>query len=266
MLTLILGLTVFISVYVYIYKNINERFTETNVFSEGVESSNKAIEIVISRYNEDLEWLKNEPFTKHPIIIYNKSDNENFHKPENMKKYEKLPNIGRTSHTIFHHIIHNYNNLADVTVFLHGSSDISYKYPKAVKMTNLVETHKDSVFIADKLNDIKTDLYDFQIDQYSSSNHQNFSINPENELVLSEIRPFGKWYEKMFGNKHTQHLAYQDMISVSKRHIQQHPIEYYKKLLAQTTTGSNTETGHYFERAWEAVFYPMDNLMTHKIE
>jgi hypothetical protein len=81
-------------------------------------------EIVIARYNEDLSWLKNIPKTI-KITIYNKGIND----IENMKNLEKikyniikLPNIGRESHTYLYHIINNYDNLADKTIFCQGDS------------------------------------------------------------------------------------------------------------------------------------------------
>jgi hypothetical protein len=223
--------------------------------------SENNIDIVISRYNEKLDWLQNEPFNQIPIIIYNKGVNDDYYKPEKLKNDIKLENIGRTSHTIFYHIINNYDNLANVTIFLHGSSDNWNKYENAVKLTENVKKHNKSVFVASKYDDIKTDMYDFTLDNYSSTDNSNFKVNPENELILSDIRPFGKWYESLFGDIKTNYVSYTDMIAVSKEHIRQHPIEYYENLINQTNTGSNTETGHYFERAWEAVFYPMDGLI-----
>ena len=41
-----------------------EKFTET-----------PNIELVIARYNEDLNWLNEEPFNKYPYIVYNKGNN-----------------------------------------------------------------------------------------------------------------------------------------------------------------------------------------------
>ena len=38
------------------------------------------VEIVISRYNEDLLWLNEYPFNQFEYIIYNKGDNDNFDK------------------------------------------------------------------------------------------------------------------------------------------------------------------------------------------
>jgi hypothetical protein len=72
-------------------------------------------EIVIARYNEDLSWLKKIPKTI-KITIYNKGL-DNIEYPS-----IKLPNIGRESHTYLYHIINNYDNLADQTIFCQGDS------------------------------------------------------------------------------------------------------------------------------------------------
>lgn len=34
----------------------------------------------------------------------------------------------------------------------------------------------------------------------------------------------------------------------------------YEHLLNQVNTHHNPETGHYFERSWETVFYPYSNV------
>jgi len=78
-----------------------------------LETLKNKYQIVVSRYNEDIKWLI--PF-KLITIIYNKGDedlNLNFN-------IIKLPNIGRESHTYLHHIINNYDNLKDRTIFIQG--------------------------------------------------------------------------------------------------------------------------------------------------
>jgi hypothetical protein len=72
-------------------------------------------EIVIARYNESLDWLNKLP-KNIKITIYNKG-NDNIKFP-----FIKLPNIGRESHTYIHHIINNYDKLADQTIFCQGDS------------------------------------------------------------------------------------------------------------------------------------------------
>ena len=43
--------------------------------------------------------------------------------------WERLPNVGRESHTYLHHIVANYDHLASVTVFTQGSIS---EHPKNV--------------------------------------------------------------------------------------------------------------------------------------
>ena len=72
-------------------------------------------EIVVARYSENLDWLKKIKKSKDiKITVYNKGkDDIDF-------PFIKLPNIGRESHTYLYHIINNYDNLADQTIFCQG--------------------------------------------------------------------------------------------------------------------------------------------------
>ena len=74
-------------------------------------------EIVVARYNENLDWLKKIKKSKDlKITVYNKG-------PDDIDvPFIRLPNIGRESHTILYHIINNYNNLADQTIFCQGDT------------------------------------------------------------------------------------------------------------------------------------------------
>ena len=73
------------------------------------------VEMVIARYNEDLGWLKDVP-KNIKITIYNKGEDDISY------PYIRLPNIGRESHTYLYHIINNYDNLAERTIFCQGDS------------------------------------------------------------------------------------------------------------------------------------------------
>jgi hypothetical protein len=78
------------------------------------------IEIIIARYNEDLSWLKKIPKSI-KITIYNKGLDD-IEIPGVKYNIIKLPNIGRESHTYLYHVIQNYDNLSDKTIFCQGDS------------------------------------------------------------------------------------------------------------------------------------------------
>lgn len=69
------------------------------------------MEIVIARYNEDIDWVSN---LNQKYIIYNKGMEIPYYNI-------KLDNIARESYTYLTHIINNYDNLSDYTVFLQGN-------------------------------------------------------------------------------------------------------------------------------------------------
>ncbi len=71
----------------------------------------KMVEVVVAKYEEDINWTKE--FKKSKLFIYDKSDKDN--------GYINLPNIGREAHTYLYHIINNYDNLSDYVCFLQGN-------------------------------------------------------------------------------------------------------------------------------------------------
>jgi hypothetical protein len=86
-------------------------------------------EIVVARYNENLDWLKKIKKSKDiKITVYNKG------KDDINIPFIQLPNIGRESHTYLYHIINNYNNLADQTIFCQG--DPIFHSPDFINLVN----------------------------------------------------------------------------------------------------------------------------------
>ena len=65
--------------------------------------------LIISRFNEDLSWLKKQNNFK--TVIYNKGEEISNQK---FKNIINLKNVGRESHTWLHHIVKNYYDLDDV--------------------------------------------------------------------------------------------------------------------------------------------------------
>jgi len=220
-------------------------------------NDNIDIIIVVSRYNEKLDWLKEEPYNKYSVIIYNKGPNNDFYKPEKLIKVVDIKNVGREGHTYLYHIIQNYEKLNNITIFLPGSNNTDYKIKKSNEMIKKIEETNKAVFLSNKVND----LYDFQLDKYQSSHIENIKLNPENNLELSTIRPFGKWKENTFVDIQIDNVSYGGIFSISNKDILQHPKTYYENLITQLTNSSNPEVGHYFERGWQAVFYPMKDTL-----
>jgi hypothetical protein len=95
-------------------------------------------EIVVARYKENLDWLKKIKKSKDiKITVYNKG-------PDDISiNAIQLPNIGRESHTYLYHIINNYDNLADQTIFCQGDS--IYHSPDFLDLINKYRTKFEPV-------------------------------------------------------------------------------------------------------------------------
>jgi hypothetical protein len=217
---------------------------------------NNRLEIVISRFNEDLKWTTTGIFNNFTYIVYNKGDNDNFEK-SNINKIINLKNVGRCDHTYLYHIINNYNNLSDITLFLPGSLDLPEKNFRATQILYSIKQNPNAVFFGEYCENIQQKFKDFCLSFWKSSNIQNFNKNNEVALHLSEIRPFGEWYKYNFENIISNYVSYWGIFSVDKKDIIQHPLSRYINLINQLETSSNPEVGHYIERSWNAIFYPM---------
>ena len=216
------------------------------------------VEIVISRYNEDLLWLNEYPFNQFEYIVYNKGDNDKFDKT-NVKKIVNLPNVGRCDHTYLYHICDNYNNLSDIVVFLPGSVNIKEKKNKAINiLTNIIKkNYKETYFVGNYCDSVKTHFKNFKIDYHKCVDPRNYIKNSETKLFKCTIRPYGKWYEYFFNDTPASWYTFSGVFSIDKRDIIQHSIERYMLLKNIVGVHSNPEAGHYIERSWGAIFYPL---------
>lgn len=224
----------------------------------------KTIEIIISRYNEDLEWVNEYPFNQFQYIVYNKGVNEDFCK-NNVNQIINLQNVGRESHTYLYHIVQNYEKLSNIVIFFPGSLNLNYKKEKAIKILNNIIFTKfmNAYFVGHYQGDIFESFKDFMLNYSKCTNLQNFSLNPESELQLCRLRPYGKWYRYFFRNIKARWNTYWGTFSIDKRDIIQHPKIKYEILLNTVSNSSNPESSHYMERSWGAIFYPM--IYTEKV-
>jgi hypothetical protein len=88
------------------------------------------VEVVLAHHSEDLSWLSRIPeFKDVHLRVYTKGPQANLNVPiASRASFHQLPNVGRESHTYLHHIVENYDRLADWTVFTQaGEPSFGYK-------------------------------------------------------------------------------------------------------------------------------------------
>ena len=215
------------------------------------------IQIIISRYNETLDWTLEYPFNLFKYVVYNKGSNQNFVK-NNVNKIIDLPNVGRCDHTYLYHIVTNFNNLAEITVFFPGSiGSMEHKKTNSIKILKNILKYKTAIFLGSYTPSVKNTFNSFILNNWTCTDPANSALNPEDKLCPAIIRPFGKWFKYHFGDIKVNYYCMQGVFSIHKFDIIKHPISRYEKLLAAVERHSNPEVGHYIERAWGAIFYPI---------
>lgn len=137
-----------------------------------------SFEIVVARYNEDIQWLN--PYLDHgSVIIYNKG--EVLIDIDPRFKVVELPNIGREAHTFLYYIYNNYDSLKDITIFIQGniSDHISidvYEYINNILYESCVEHGCSQNYMLYKNID-SNNQYNFRIHEYKDKNLGAFECN-----------------------------------------------------------------------------------------
>jgi len=217
--------------------------------------NSRTLEIVVSRFNEDLNWLKEIPtnfYTK--ITVYNKGDTP-IVCPVNNCTVHQLPNLGRDSHTYFHHVIQNYDNLADITMFLPGSVfRKAYKRSQYDRVVEFLSQKRESVIVGAKKARANINVEKgFTISAHPLSNSDNRAKNPNSRLNISSIRPLGAWFAHFFPGEEMGCITHNSIFAVLRDDIRKRSKELYQRLLENHST-KNPETVHYSERTWSTIF------------
>ena len=213
--------------------------------NDQVDNTN-AFEVVIARYNENLSWIESN-FPCDKVTVYNKGlDNLNL--PSNCQVI-KLPNIGRESHTYLHHIIENYNNLANRTLFLQGDpfdhKSFIYNPLSKYKTINTGHICKNiiAVCVYDNLYKMSNSLLNIKWNQTKWHD-----INISNETLLD----FNK---KIFGTKNISNdgkigVVFGAQFAMDKEKITCNSISYHQEIYEIFNNQHPIEV-HYIERLWD---------------
>jgi len=231
---------------------------------EGFQDS-KTIEIVIARYEEDISWAKIFPENFYSrMIIYNKGGEAQFDLPKS--EVNTLPNYGRESHTYLSHVIDNYDNLGDITLFLPGSAWYRDDKQKRVKVIlDYLRNTRDSVIVGHKDDTFIKEANSFSIDSWEVTNEANRKKNPDSKLKAAEQRPLGAWFEKRFPGESLSCVSFTGIMAVSREDILKRPLDFYKKMLEEHSH-SNAEVVHYSERVWKNIFsIPDENCIVDEV-
>jgi hypothetical protein len=216
----------------------------------------RPVKIIVARYNENLEWMRESPFNLFRYIVYNKGINDDFEKC-NVDEVINLPNIGRCDHTYLYHIVNNFNKLNVINVFFPGCLNMENKKNIAKEILYNIIKHKTAILYCNKVGDIKKEFKNFTINNWGSVDEANRKLQKDTTLYPAKLRPYGKWFNYMFGEIKVSYFSLYGILSIHKLDILKHNISRYIELLNSVSVHSNPEVGHYIERSWVAIFHPI---------
>ncbi len=187
----------------------------------------KTKQIILSRFNENLDYLKDNPllFKDYDIIIYNKGPEINNEYIKERCKIINLPNVGRETHSFLYHIIENYNtfekSLYNFYLFLPASF---YKHEKKLEivlsiLTQMINIESANIFYKYLLSKpVYEELYDFTLEEWDATDKENKKLLNKNNSILekSPTRPFGKWYLENIGEIKSNKVSTESSSAASK--------------------------------------------------
>jgi hypothetical protein len=209
---------------------------------------NTNIDIVISYFNENLNWLQYIDYNQiNRLHLYTKSNIQLLSLIKNKKVTQYfLPNIGREAHTYLYHIINNYDKLADVVLFVQGSPNFS---PSPYRGINKLIQPFCSVPMLSHSNNFK-----YSNDLYLNENNKILLWN-KNKLLDTNFT-FTEWFTKFIDKTYPSFpmkIYFEANFGVSKQKILSRDLDYYKRLISQLSE-NNTEAAHFLERSWYYIF------------
>ena len=179
------------------------------------------MKLVVSRYNEDLGWQEN-----YNNIVYNKG----YHLPNTVS----LPNIGREGHTYMYHIVLNYDNLDDYTVFLQG---------------NPFDHTRDLFSKLKEFEDLQDKPDFFQLC------HELLTDDEKGKPHHWDDIPVSNYYNDLFKVPRKEFIYGSGaQFIVSKERILSRPKSFYTKIMNDLEESINPPCGYCYERMWHHIF------------
>lgn len=204
--------------------------------------------VCIARYNEPLtSFVKLIP-ADWDVKVYNKGSLITESLPKHWKIIE-LPNVGRCDHTYIYHIVKEWNNHANSTLFVKASCFYQGgSLPSYFK--TLLNTNPRHGF----MHSTEREPDNWKMDSYETNSKNPHKISQEPPFVLSSIRPVEKWFKTHFPSLRRGEFCGGGVFLVHKDQLQRHLLSTYETILKQVEIGSSNEVGHYLERSYMSIF------------
>ncbi|MBI9111182.1 DUF3431 domain-containing protein [Maridesulfovibrio ferrireducens] len=210
-----------------------------------IELSKEQVQAVVARYSEDLEWVKDLHCF---ATVYNKGETV-------VEGAVSLPNIGREAHTYLTHIVRNYSDLPEFTVFLQGAP--FFHMEEGADCTTLVNLIQATVTKNVPFKGFA--WFRLRCDRLGRPHQMSDPASRGKWSGWGKDIPVGDLYEKLFNRTSPEQFiasAATGLFMVRRDRILTRPLDFYKKALSiiEADPRDTNNTGHAFERLWQVIF------------
>jgi hypothetical protein len=221
------------------------------------------VEVVVSAYRDNIDWLRPLQDAGATIRLYSKWENA----PRGIipaslvgskLRQSHLPNVGMCDHTYLHHIVNNYDSLADWTVFTpDGPHD---HLPDGVCMADAI-TPGDSLRVP-RVWRGRDWGPDGRLNWHLWGDHRDRNGESWKDRYARIITPAKlssvDWMRVFVGfdpdSQDWPGYAPGGVLAVPRRAVTYLPKAFYERLREQLSHSAQPEEGHYMERAWVVIF------------
>lgn len=215
-----------------------------------------ALELVVARYREDLSWLRELGL---PATVYNKGPELDLTLLPPDVALLALPNLGREAHTFLTHILRRYETLPQHTAFLQGNPFAHLAPPEEAAVTPAGLRQKLLELVAKNQPFAGLAWFRLRCDTLGRPHDLADPAKRGRWKGWGRDIPVAATFEALFGAPAPGEFlasAPTGNMLVRRERILARPPEFYRRaldlVLADADDAENT--GHAFERLWQAVF------------
>ena len=200
-------------------------------------------QVVISRYNEDIEWIK----TFDDYVVFNKGDTVGISE-DILNRTFYLPNVGKDLDVIFRYITTHYYSLPSKVAFCQGRFDDHYDLSVSEfkhKLLSLDNGYSTLDYRYDMCVSKHRNFPTFNID-YWGTKTDNYSVDYNLQ----------SWWKEVSGEDYVQNsvVFWGCIFCVERSLIHRRPLSFYQKLHSYFTKHVNPVETHFVERSWANIF------------
>jgi len=225
----------------------------------------RSLDIVVATYKAPLQWIDTvlQKLPTARLHLYCKGNTSRD------PRCIRMENVGTEEYAYFHHILNNWDSLADITIFSSDNMENTAGYIPTTRecldfvVNKLDRPDKRADFPGYEALDFMPVTKMFDIQYYHSSALRGDSLEKK-ELCRASFNPFGPWYLRFINSSDTnfEHLtcaasSMHGIFGVSRERIHRIPKSVFRDLITEVERCRGVNhfvAGHYMERSWAALF------------